>query len=123
MKNKELYVVEDGYYNAPYKKPVPPSSYFDGGLLQLIGWHLLGILVTIFTLGICYPWACCMIQRWEKKHTVINGHRLHFNGNAWQLFGNWIKWWFFCIITLGIYGFWLTISVRKWVVKHTEFAN
>jgi len=37
------------------------KSYFDGGLLQLIGWHLLGALVTIFTLGICYPWAFTMI--------------------------------------------------------------
>ena len=33
------------------------KSYFDGGLLQLIDWSLLGALVTICTLGICYPWA------------------------------------------------------------------
>ena len=63
------------------------KSYFDGGLLQLIGWRILGGLVTIFTLGICYPWAFCMIYRWEAKHTVINGHRLKFNGTALQLFG------------------------------------
>ena len=29
--------------------------YFDGGLLQLIGWHILGFLVTTFTFGICFP--------------------------------------------------------------------
>ena len=29
------------------------KSYFDGGLLQLIGWKLLGGLVTAVTLGIC----------------------------------------------------------------------
>ena len=33
------------------------KSYFDGGLLQLIGWRILGGLVTALTLGICYPWA------------------------------------------------------------------
>ena len=27
------------------------ESYFDGGLLQLVGWTLLGILVTVCTLG------------------------------------------------------------------------
>ncbi len=78
------------------------KSYFDGGLLQLIGWKILGALVTIFTLGICYPWAVCMIYGWEIKHTVINGKRLTFNGTALQLFGNWIKWFLLCIINLGI---------------------
>lgn len=37
------------------------ESYFDGGLLQLIGWKILGILVTLCTLGICYPWSLCMV--------------------------------------------------------------
>ena len=99
------------------------ESYFDGGLLQLIGWHLLGGLITTFTLGICFPWAICMIYNWETKHTVINGHRLKFTGTAMQLFGNWIKWLFFCIITFGIYSFWINIALRKWKTKHTEFAN
>ena len=99
------------------------ESYFDGGLLQLIGWHLLGGLITTFTLGICFPWAICMIYNWETKHTVINGHRLKFTGTATQLFGNWLKWLFFCIITFGIYSFWLNIALRKWKTKHTEFAN
>ena len=99
------------------------KSYFDGGLLQLIGWHILGSLVTVLTLGICYPWAICMIYRWEAKHTVINGRRLRFDGTAVQLFGNWIKWLLLTIITLGIYGFWLNIKLIQWKTKHTVFAN
>ena len=99
------------------------KSYFDGGLLQLIGWKLLGGLVTICTLGICYPWAVCMVYNWEIKHTVVEGKRLEFNGTAMQLFGNWIKWLLLCIITLGIYSFWVAISIRKWKVKHTHFAK
>lgn len=99
------------------------ESYFDGGLLQLIGWTLLGILVTICTLGICFPWAVCMICRWEAKHTVINGYRLVFDGTALQLFGNWIKWVFLTLITFGIYGFWVGIKVKKWTTKHTHFET
>lgn len=99
------------------------DSYFDGGLLQLIAWRLLGTLITVCTCGICYPWAVCMVYGWETKHTVVNGHRLTFDGSAVQLFGNWIKWFFLTIITLGIYGFWLGIALRKWKVKHTHFAN
>ena len=98
------------------------KSYFDGGLLQLIGWRILGTLITVITIGICYPCAVCMIYRWEAKHTVINGHRLTFNGRAIQLFGNWIKWLLLSIITLGIYSFWLGIKLKKWKIKHTEFA-
>ena len=99
------------------------KSYFDGGLLQLLGWQILGALVTMLTLGICYPWAICMIYRWEAKHTVINGRRLKFTGTAIQLFGNWIKWLLLTIITLGIYSFWLNIKLIQWKTKHTEFAD
>lgn len=99
------------------------NSYFDGGLFQLIGWRILGTLVTIFTLGICFPWAICMIYNWETKHTVIEGKRLRFDGKAIQLFGNWIKWLLLCIITLGIYSFWISIAIKKWKTKHTYFAD
>lgn len=98
------------------------DSYFDGGLLQLIGWYLLGAVITVMTLGICYPWACCMVYRWETNHTVINGRRLRFTGSAVGLFANWIKWFLLTILTLGIYSFWLSIKLKKWKVSHTEFA-
>lgn len=98
------------------------TSYFDGGLLQLVGWTLLGILITAITFGICYPWALCMIYGWKINHTVIEGRRLQFDGKAVQLFGNWIKWFLLCIVTFGIYSFWLGIALEKWKVKHTQFA-
>ena len=99
------------------------ESYFDGGLLQLIGWKILGGLITMITLGICYPWAVCMIYNWETKHTVIEGKRLKFTGTAIGLFGNWIKWLLLTIITFGIYGFWVNIKIKKWITKHTVFAD
>ena len=96
-------------------------SYFDGGLLQLIGYRILGFLVTFLTFGICAPWAICLVYNWETKHTVINGQRLYFNGTAVGLFGNWIKWLLLTIVTLGIYSFWLSIALKKWKTKHTHF--
>lgn len=52
------------------------KSYFDGGLLQWIGWNILGAIVTVCTLGICYPWALCMVYGWKINHTVVDGRRL-----------------------------------------------
>jgi Predicted membrane protein len=99
------------------------DSYFDGNLLQLIGWSLLGFFVTVVTLGICYPWVVCRIYGWKIDHTVIEGRRLKFSGSAISLFGNWIKWLLLCIITLGIYSFWVRIALEKWKVKNTSFAT
>jgi uncharacterized membrane protein YjgN (DUF898 family) len=99
------------------------KSYFDGGLLSFIGWNILGILVTAVTLGICYPWALCMVYGWTINHTVVEGRRLHFTGKAIGLFGQWIKWLLLTIITIGIYSLWLGIALEKWKVSHTEFAE
>jgi len=103
--------------------PNERNSYFDGGLLQQIGWTLLGALITILTLGICFPWAMCMLYRWETKHTVVEGRRLGFDGTGLQLLGKWILWMILIVITLGIYSFWVSIKVKKWIVSHTYFAN
>jgi uncharacterized membrane protein YjgN (DUF898 family) len=99
------------------------KSYFDGGLLSLIGWSILGFFLTLCTLGICYPWALCMTYGWKINHTVIEGRRLKFTGSAIGLFGNWIKWILLCVVTIGIYSFWLGIALEKWKVKNTTFAN
>lgn len=98
-------------------------SYFDGGLFQLIGWSILGSLITLVTLGICYPWALCMVYGWEINHTVVEGRRLKFTGSAFGLFGHWIKWLIFIIITFGIYTFWVFIALKKWKVQNTIFEN
>lgn len=98
------------------------GSYFDGGLLQFIGWTLLGLLVTVCTLGICYPWAITMQYGWQINHTIIEGRRLKFTGSAVGLFGHWIKWLLLSIITLGIYSFWVRIKLLDWKARHTIYA-
>lgn len=99
------------------------SFTFDGGMLTHVGTALLGALITIGTLGICYPFAVVLRLRWRNKHTYINGRRLIFLGSAWGLFGNWLKWWFFTVITLGIYGLWVIPRMTKWIVENTDFET
>ncbi|CUS25995.1 Putative membrane protein [Paucilactobacillus oligofermentans DSM 15707 = LMG 22743] len=99
------------------------TSFFDGGLLQYIGWSIIGTAITIFTLGICYPWALTMLYGWKINHTVIEGRRMAFHGSAVGLFGNWIKWLLLTIITIGIYGFWVFIKLENWKAQNTTFLN
>lgn len=109
--------------DANFKFPTSSGgSYFDGGVFQLLGWTILGAMLTFFTFGICFPWALCMVYGWRVNHTVIEGRRLKFNGTAMSLFGNWIVWLLLSVITFGIYGFWVGIALEKWKVKNTTFA-
>ena len=94
-------------------------SYFDGRLYQMIGWYLLGGLVTIVTLGVCYPLAYGWVVAWKTNHTVINGYRQKFVGVAGSLIPRWILWWFLTIITLTIFGWWTPIRLEKWRVERT----
>ena len=96
------------------------ESYFDGGILDYIGYSILVAIIFGHTLGIATPWAVCMMQNWEIKHTVVDGQHLYFDGTGAQLFGYWIKWFLLTIITFGIYGFWLNIKMEQWIVKHTH---
>ena len=97
------------------------SFVFDGGAATYFGTAIFATLITICTLGIGYPWALCLFQKWKAKHTYIEGRRLRFTGGGFSLIGLWIKWFLLLIITLGIYSFWLIPSLNKWVVEHTDF--
>lgn len=94
---------------------------FDGGAATYVGTGILAALVTILTLGVCYPFALVLRERWRAKHSYIDGFQLVFTGTALGLFGNWIKWLFFVWITLGIYLFWVGPRVARWKWEHTDF--
>ena len=99
------------------------DSFFDGRMIQRVGIHLLGFLLFVVTAGIAFPWATCMVYRWETKHTIIQGHRLKFTGKGIQLFGRFWLWLLLTIFTLGIILLWVQIFLKQWKVKHTEFDN
>jgi uncharacterized membrane protein YjgN (DUF898 family) len=94
---------------------------FDGGAATYVGTGILAALITICTLGICYPFAVVLKQRWRAKHTYVDGRRLIFTGSAIGLFGHWIKWFLLMLITLGIYGFWVMPRMWKWITENQDF--
>ena len=110
------------YQNVPVRLPADFSgpSYFDGRWIQFVGWWLLGGLVTLFTLGICYPLAYGWLARWEARHTVICGYRQQFDGRCGSLIPKWLLWCLLTIITLTIFAWWNPIRFRKWKVARLK---
>lgn len=98
-------------------------SYFDGGYFAYIGYSILVGFVTMITLGIAFPWMCCLMQRWKAKHTIVNGKRMYFDGTGVQLIGHFILWLLLTIITFGLFGFYMALAIKKWVTKHTHFVG
>jgi uncharacterized membrane protein YjgN (DUF898 family) len=95
--------------------------HFDGGAATYVGTALLGVLITVCTLGICYPFALVLKERWRAKHSYIDGQRLTFTGTGIGLFGTRIKWFLLIIITIGIYSFWVGPRIVRWKWEHTDF--
>ena len=98
------------------------TSFFDGNVLQYLGWMILCSLVTTISLGILYPVTVCWMINWKFKHTVYDGYRLTFNGNGFQLLGKWVSWLLLSLITVGIYAFFLPVKIEKWKTKHTHLT-
>lgn len=96
---------------------------FDGGAGSLFGTQLLGLIVTVLTVGVCYPFALVLVERWRARHTILNGRRLQFYGSAWGLFGRWLLWLLLIVLTLGIYLFWVTPRLTRWKIEQTGYAQ
>ncbi len=102
----------------------PPARFtFDGGAGTYLGTGMLAVLITVCTLGICYPFALVLRERWRAKHSYIDGRQLEFTGSAVGLFGLWIKWFLLCIVTVGIYSFWVGPRIAGWRWVNTSFAH
>lgn len=86
------------------------DSYFDGKVLEWLGYRILAFIITAVTFGIANAWAEKLLIAYTIDHTVYNGKRLKFEGTGASLFVQKFKWIFLTIITLGIYGFWIPIK-------------
>lgn len=115
--------VEPQHEKVKVKKVERTDSYFDGKVLDLIGWKILAFLITIITFTIGAPWAKCMIMSYKVNHTVLNGKRLKFNGNGGSLFVQRLKWFLLTIITLGIYSLWVPVKEKKWELSNICFED
>ena len=106
----------------PQHLPAAQIYVFRGGAATWFGTQLLGALITVLTVGICYPFAVVLVQRWRAKNTWLMGRQLQFIGTGWGIFGLWLKWMLLTLITLGIYSFWVYPRMTQWTVEKTVYA-
>jgi uncharacterized membrane protein YjgN (DUF898 family) len=95
---------------------------FVGGAANYLGTALLATVITVFTVGILYPFSLVLMERWKAKHATIDGRKVVFVGTAWGLFGLWMKWLLLSIVTLGIYTLWVGPQLQKWKWENLTFA-
>ncbi len=84
---------------------------------------IVGLLITILTLGIGKPWAETMVIRKWTANLSIGGRSVTYHGTAMELFGIWIKVLILSVITLGIYYlFWGRYAVDRYVDSRLSWA-
>lgn len=93
---------------------------FDGKVSQRFFYLICCFFISIFTLGIGFPFAYVMLLKWEYKHTLYDGRRLSFDGTGLQLLGLFFKWIGLLIITGYIYVFFIPKDFMKWKTKHIQ---
>lgn len=96
-----------------------PQSEFTGTALGWIGVHLAVAFLTLFSLGIAYPWLFCAAQKWIASHTRISGKTLCFDGSGVRLIREKWPWVLLCLLTLGLFK----LPLRSWNSAHTHFAG
>lgn len=124
LQHNEVEKVAEQYEEVSIKKKVVRTdSYFDGSLIELIGYRILAILITLFTFTLASAWAEKILISYKIEHTVYNGKRLKFEGTGASLFVQRFKWGLLTLITFGIYALWIPLKKEKWVVSHTHFED
>jgi len=103
---------------------VPYGNFeFKGKGLSYL-WLLIWTgIITLFSLGILWPWAYSAQQRWIAQNTFIDGKQLIFKGTGMGIFGTWLLIAFLTIITLGIYAPWGYCRIKRWQTNNLYFAE
>ncbi|WP_228379270.1 DUF898 domain-containing protein [Demequina rhizosphaerae] len=122
----------DSFAGAPVPAPANPMAVMPTGpgvfefrprVARYIGTSILAFLVTALTLGLFYPYAVVLVERYRAKASTIDGRRLEFTGLATALWLRWVWWLFLTVVTLGIYSFWWIPKMHQWRWEHLRFVD
>ncbi|MEE0947075.1 MAG: DUF898 family protein [Acutalibacteraceae bacterium] len=94
------------------------NSYFDGGILGLIGTNILALIVAVVPF-VGFAWSNIIKTKWETKHTVTDSRRLIFTGTVGTFFLKYLLWGFLTSITFGIFGLFIPVKNLRLEAENT----
>ena len=97
---------------------------FQGTGGALFGKFFVGMILTMITFGIYFPWFLVSLNKYIYANTTLKAEkgdvRFEFTGSGGQLFGIWIVGVILTMITLGIYYPWLIVNVTKYYMENSH---
>ncbi|WP_299682797.1 YjgN family protein [uncultured Tenacibaculum sp.] len=94
-----------------------------GDRMELFWKCLIGMLLTILTLGIYTPWFAVDIRKYIFSHLRFGNLSFDFKGEGSTLFWINLKFFFLFYLTLGIYTFWYYKELLAFYANNTEITQ
>jgi Predicted membrane protein len=88
---------------------------FNGRYSSFFRIYLGYFFLTLFTIGLGYPWLKVALQKKLFSHTSLGNMQMRFTGDGGTLFGINLLGYFLSYLTLGIYA-------PKWIKERLKFT-
>lgn len=82
-----------------------------------------GMLLSVVTLGIYYPWFEVRLETYLRKHSQYGNTAFDFQAEGKELFRIYLKGVIFSILTLGIYSHWFLANLHRFYMTHSSFQG
>ncbi|MCG6144213.1 YjgN family protein [Leptospira bandrabouensis] len=96
---------------------------FDGKILEVAKIYGKGILLTIITLGIYYPWFFAEKEAYIQSKTRYGNTNFGFQAEGKEIFFLYLKGFLLSIVTLGIYYSWFLADIQNYIWNRTSFQG
>lgn len=96
---------------------------FRGDYAEFMKVYVPGILLTLVTLGLYYPFFHANVRRYVVDATRFGSGQFTFTGEGGDLFGRHLALYLLLPLTLGFYWYWHVAFRHRYYWEHTGFGT
>jgi len=96
---------------------------FRGDYGDFFAIYVVGILLTVISLGVYFPYFHANIRKYVVKETNFGNRAFEFSGTGGDLLARHLLLYLLLPLTLGIYYFWHTAYRHRYYWEHTRFGT
>jgi uncharacterized membrane protein YjgN (DUF898 family) len=93
---------------------------FRGKRVDAFTLYLLGVLISILTLGLYWPFFKIKSERFWREHFFLGNVPFRFSGVGKEFFNKFIVAILLIPLTLGFYVFWFVADLKRYLWSHTH---